>query len=111
MRCSVFELFEGSRAGLPAAVLSSMQHILQGIDSESSMGIPDRAREWFVFHMMKQAAANNRSMGGILDGFEKKLEFLAKSDQAECPVCLEAFVADSPTAPETLACCHKVCKE
>lgn len=47
----------------------------------------------------------------ILDSFEKKLAFLAKNDQEECPICLQQFQEDAPQAPETLGCCHKVCKE
>ena len=35
---------------------------VKGIDSTEAMGIPDEAREWFVFHMMKQAERNNVSM-------------------------------------------------
>merc|ERR1711988_759840 len=55
------------------------------------MQIPDRSREWFVYHMMRQAEKNNLKMAGILDGFDKKLKFLAQNDQAECPVCFEPF--------------------
>merc|ERR1712007_315889 len=50
-----------------------------------------------------------------VNGLEKKLEFLASDAQTECPVCLEDFdlMTDPPTlrTPETLGCCHKVCKE
>lgn len=47
----------------------------------------------------------------ILEDFQKKLEFLAKNDQQECPVCLEPFEAEGEHAAATLGCCHKVCKE
>merc|ERR1712232_678450 len=53
------------------------------------MGIHDDAREWFVFHMMRQAERNNLKMAGILEGFS----------------------AEGEHAPETLGCCHKVCKD
>lgn len=112
MRESVFKLFEESRSGLPSAVEADMDRQLKGIDRQETMGIPEETREWFVFHMMKAAEANNRRMAAILDGFERKLEFLTKNDQAECPVCFEEFDEASPTkAPETLGCCHRVCKE
>merc|ERR1712232_1545546 len=84
---------------------------VKGIDSNEAMGIYDQAREWFVFLMMRQAERNNLNMARILEGFEKKLEFLASNDQSECPVCLEAFTAEGDHAPETLGCCHKVCKD
>merc|ERR1712176_331248 len=74
-------------------------------------GIPDDAREWFVYHMMRQAQKNNTKMGGILDGFEKKLEFLGANEQSECPICLECFSESGEHAAETLGCCHKVCKD
>jgi len=77
---------------------------------EEAMGIPDDVREWFVFHMMRKAERNNLSMARILENFEKKLAFLANNDQQECPVCLEKFETGDK-APETLGCCHKVCKE
>merc|ERR1719478_2102425 len=60
--------------------------------------------------MMRQAERNNLRMAAILEGMEKKLEFLASNDQLECPVCLESFDGEERT-PETLGCCHKVCKE
>jgi hypothetical protein len=112
MRGTLFKFHEENRAQLPAAVSGDMDAQVRAIDTQESMGIPDRCREWFVFHMMRQAERNNLKMAGILDGFEKKLEFLAANDQVECPVCLEAF--DTPggaRAPETLSCCHKVCKD
>jgi len=83
---------------------------IKKVDSQDGMQIPDRSREWFVYHMMCQAERNNVKMAGILDEFDKKLKFLAQSDQAECPICLDAIGADAKPA-ETLGCCHKVCKE
>jgi len=100
-----------SRPTVPSAVASDMDKQVAGIDSAEAMGIPDDAREWFVYHMMRQAERNNLKMAAILDSFEKKLEFLASNDQAECPVCLESFKDDGPHVPETLSCCHKVCKD
>jgi len=73
------------------------------------MGIPDDSNKWFVYHMMKQAGKNNKSMAAILGDFEKKLDFLAKSEQEECPICLEIFSKDLPA--ETLGCCHRVCRD
>merc|ERR1711879_548355 len=67
------------------------------------------AHGWFVFHMMKKSGKNNETMTIVMDAFEKKLEFLAKNEQTECPVCLEIFSDSSPA--ETLSCCHKVCRD
>lgn len=111
MRSTLFTFHEESRPTVPAAVASDMDKQIKGIDTTEAMGIPDRAREWFVYHMMRQAERNNLKMAGILENFEKTLEFLAANDQDECPVCLEAFTEDGVHVPETLSCCHKVCKE
>merc|ERR1719424_2610189 len=111
MRNTLFKFFEDSRPSMPASVATDMDRTLKGIDSKEAMGIPDRAREWFVYHMMRQAERNNLHMASILDGFEKKLEFLASNDQTECPVCLEDFQEGTVHAAETLSCCHKVCKD
>lgn len=111
MRGNLLKFHEESRPTVPSAVASDMDKQVAGIDSAEAMGIPDDAREWFVYHMMRQAERNNLKMAAILDSFEKKLEFLASNDQAECPVCLESFKDDGPHVPETLSCCHKVCKD
>lgn len=114
MRGTLLKFNDETSPSLPAAVSGDLNNQIQRIDSTEAMGIPDDAREWFVYHMMKKAERNNLSMARILESFEKKLAFLAKSDQQECPVCLEAFQTDCLTgdrAPETLGCCHKVCKE
>jgi len=100
-----------SREGLPAAVVRDMDTGISAIDSREAMGILDDAREWFVYHMMRQAERNNFAMARTLAGFEQKLAFLAKNDQPECPVCLECFSDAGPHAAETLGCCHKVCHE
>lgn len=109
MRATVFGLYEDNKPTLPEAISAEMKRQLDRIDSNVNMGIQDDAREWFVYLMMRQAGANNSTMGRILDNFEKRLEFLAKNDQDECPVCLEKFSAECP--PNTLGCCHKVCHE
>jgi len=111
MRGTLFKFYEESRPTVPEAVAVDMDKRVKGIDSTEAMGIPDGAREWFVFHMMRQAERNNLNMASILDGFEKKLEFLASNDQSECPVCLECFEDGGVHAAETLSCCHKVCKD
>jgi len=109
-----FMLYEGYarevEPTLPPTVAADLGNQIGKIDSTEAMGIPDDVREWFVFHMMKKAERNNVSMARILDSFEKKLAFLAKNDQEECPVCLDKFESGDK-APETLGCCHKVCKE
>lgn len=109
MRGTLFAFYEESLASVPPAIATDMQKQLKAIDSREAMAVPDDARVWFVFHMMKQANQNNDHMARVLEGFEKKLELLTKSDQSECPVCLEDFAEGSPHAPETLSCCHKVC--
>jgi len=111
MRGSLLTFHEETKPTVPAVIAADMDKQVKGIDSAEAMGIPDDAREWFVFHMMRQAERNNLKMANILDGFEKKLEFLAKNDQTECPVCLDPFTEDGDHAAETLGCCHKVCKE
>jgi len=110
MRNTLFKFHEESRPALPPAIVSDMDRKINGIDIAEALGIPDDAREWFVYHMMRQAERNNSKMAGMLDAFDKKLKFLAQNDQAECPVCLEDF-GEGPKAAETLGCCHKVCKE
>lgn len=111
MRTTLFKFYEESRPTVPEAVAHDMGKQVKGIDNTDAMGIPDRAREWFVYHMMRQAEKNNLHMASILDNFEKKLEFLASNDQNECPVCLECFEDGGAHAAETLSCCHKVCKD
>jgi hypothetical protein len=111
MRNTLFKFYQESRPTVPAAVVADMDKQVKNIDTVEAMGIPDDAREWFVYHMMRQAERNNLRMAKILDGFEKKLEFLASNDQNECPVCLERFEDGGAHAAETLGCCHKVCKE
>merc|ERR1719277_90326 len=88
-----------------------MDKQVRGIDAQAAMGIPDESRDWFVYDMMKQAQRNNSKMAAILEHYEKKLEFLATSDQETCPICLEAFSGSSSHVAETLGCCHKVCKD
>merc|ERR1719442_92277 len=100
-----------SRETLPAAVARDMDRRVGAIDSREAMGIPDDAREWFVYHMMRQAERNNFHLAKMLSDFEQKLAFLAKNDQPECPVCLERFSDAGPRVAETLGCCHKVCHE
>jgi len=112
MRNTLLSFHEESRPTMPPAVAGDLDKQVRGIDSEEAMGIQDGQREWFVFHMMRQADRNNALMASILDSFEKKLELLASSSQAECPICLEDFSElGGVRAPETLSCCHKVCKE
>jgi hypothetical protein len=111
MRVTLFKFYEEAKPIVPPAVIVGMDQQVRSIDSTEAMGIPDGAREWFVYHMMRQAERNNLKMAGILDGFEKKLEYLASNDQNECPVCLEPFRESGVGVPETLGCCHKVCKE
>lgn len=110
MRSTLLEFHKESRPALPTAIAMDMDRQVRGIDCEDAMRIPDRSREWFVYHMMCQAERNNLKMAGILDGMEKKLKFLASNDQSECPVCLDDF-GEGSKAPETLSCCHKVCRE
>lgn len=111
MRGTLLKFHEESLPTVPQAVAADMTSKVKSIDSTEAMGIPDDAREWFVFHMMRQAERNNLRMASILEAFEKKLEFLAANNQSECPVCLEHFAEGTPHAPETLGCCHKVCKD
>merc|ERR1711904_389560 len=109
IRKRLFDLYEESRPALPDAVAKDMEKHLKKIDNTEAMGIPDNAREWFVYHMMKKTGNNNKTMVAILEDFEKKLDFLAKSEQEECPICLEIFTEDLPS--ETLGCCHRVCSD
>lgn len=110
MRNTLLKFNDETRPTLPPTVAADLGNQIGKIDSTEAMGIPDDVREWFVFHMMKKAERNNVSMARILDSFEKKLAFLAKNNQEECPVCLDKFESGDK-APETLGCCHKVCKE
>lgn len=111
MRGTLLKFHEETKPTVPPVIAADMDKQVKGIDSAEAMGIYDEAREWFVFQMMRQAEQNNLKMAGILDGFEKKLEFLTSNDQSECPVCLESFTAEGAHAAETLGCCHKVCKD
>lgn len=108
MRTSLFMVHKENQPSLPEKVAKDMAQQLKKLDKTESMGVPDGTREWFVYHMMRQAGANNQTMAEVLDSFEKKLEFLAKSEQAECPICLDSFSDESPA--ETLSCCHRVCR-
>merc|ERR1712217_254798 len=110
MRNTLFAFYDESQPTLPRVIVADMDSQLRKIDSAEAMQIPDTTREWFVFHMMRQAERNNSKMASILDAYDKKLKFLASNDQVECPVCLESF-GEGPRTPETLSCCHKVCQE
>lgn len=109
IRNRLFDLYTESRPNLPDAVANDMDKKLKKIDSAENMGIPDDAREWFVYHMMQKAGNNNKIMASILEDFEKKLDFLATNAQEECPICLESFSEQLPA--ETLGCCHRVCSD
>lgn len=109
MRAQVFSFHQEHHSQLPAAVARKMEQELKAVDSNEAMGIPDGTRDWFVYHMMKQAERNNRRMEKVLKGFEQKLEFLAQSAQTDCPVCMEPFSPERSS--ETLGCCHCVCHE
>lgn len=109
MRDTLFGLYEENQPTLPPAVSQDMQKQLSEVDSREAMGIHDDARGWFVYHMMQQAERNNRSMRRILESFEKKLEFLTKCEQQECPICLDDFSPEKRA--ETLGCCHRVCRD
>lgn len=110
MRDTLLDFHRESRATVPAEIARDMDKKVRGIDSQAAMGIRDHAHGWFVFHMMRRAEQNNLSMAKLLDKFEKTLKFLRTSSQTECPICLEDFEEGGSCAPETLACCHKVCK-
>merc|ERR1712046_134621 len=70
MRNTLFKFHEQSREALPCAIVGEMDRRIQGIDRVEAMQIPDRSREWFVYHMMCQAERNNMNMAGILDEFD-----------------------------------------
>merc|ERR1719277_351847 len=74
------------------------------------MTIPAESNVWFVYHMMRVAERNNFKMSGCLDNWGEQLRKLTDSDQPFCPVCLENF-EPRLRPPETLGCCHKVCRE
>ena len=62
MRGTLLKFNEETAPSLPSAVASDLGLQVKRIDSTEAMGIPDDAREWFVFHMMKKAERNNVSM-------------------------------------------------
>mmetsp|Transcript_32586 Transcript_32586/g.74466 ORF Transcript_32586/g.74466 Transcript_32586/m.74466 type:complete len:359 (+) Transcript_32586:81-1157(+) len=110
MRKTLYNFVAESKPTLPAVVANDMDKDVKRVDSTEALGIPDETREWFVYHMMRKAQGNNGVMAGILERFEKRLQFLANNNQKECPVCLEDFADSGDHAAETLSCCHKVCK-
>jgi len=110
MRNILFKFKDDSTPSLPPSIVADMERQTKSIDKHESLGIPDDCREWFVYHMMRQAERNNFKMAEILDKFDRKLKYLAQSDQKECPVCLDEF-DDGAKKAETLGCCHRVCKE
>lgn len=113
IRKLLFDFYEESKPTVPVSVGGDMERQVKHVDNYDAMAVPDDdGRVWFVYHMMRVAERNNRTMAGILEDFERKLELLAKNDQTECPVCLEAFTeAGGPHAVEILSCCHKICRE
>jgi hypothetical protein len=110
-RGDLFSFHAESRQTVPPAVALEMDKQLKAIDSTQAMGIPDDARTWFVYHMMRQASHNNGTMASIFRDFERKLEFLANQTETECPVCFETFGQSGPHVAQTLGCCHKVCQQ
>jgi len=110
-RGDLFDFYQESSVAVPPAVAAEMEKQIKGIDSDQAMGIPDDTRNWFVYHMMRQASQNNGTMAGTLRGFEKKLEVLANQTETDCPICLEPFAESGSHVAETLGCCHKVCQE
>lgn len=101
--------YDENEATLPQVVRQAMQKQVKAIDGHAAMSIPDQTRDWFVYHMMKQAQRNNQVMSKVLEDFERRLQMLANSEQTQCPICLEDF-GDTRRA-ETLGCCHCVCAE
>jgi len=108
MRNTLLDLYEQSLPALPPVLVADMKRKIRGIDEDAALRIPDQSKEWFVYHMMFQAQANNMKMASLLDGYEKRLKYAVACDQAECPICMDVF-GSGPCAPETLGCCHKVC--
>lgn len=86
MRGTLLRFHEETIPSVPAAIAADMNKQIKGIDSTEAMGIPDGAREWFVFWMMRQAERNNLGMAGILENFEKKIGVLGiqRSDRMSC---------------------------
>merc|ERR1712070_125623 len=60
MRNTLFKFYEESCPLLPPAIVMGMDRQMRGIDTAEAMQIPDESREWFVFHMMRQAERNNK---------------------------------------------------
>jgi hypothetical protein len=110
-RRHLFGFHEECVSSVPALVAADMKRQIKAIDSTEAMGIPERTRAWFVYHMMRQASLNNGNMANVLRDFERKLELLAQETENDCPVCLEPFEVDGARIAETLGCCHKVCKQ
>merc|ERR1712096_577553 len=66
MRDQLFLFHQEQRSDLPAAVVREMDREIKAVDSHQAMGIPDDVRDWFVYHMMKQAERNNRRIEKVL---------------------------------------------
>lgn len=109
MYAQIGTFYQENAATLPQAVRQAMQKQIKTIDGHNAMSIPDGTRDWFVYHMMKQAQRNNHVMSKMLEDFERRLQMLANSEQTQCPICLEEF--NDTRRAETLGCCHCVCAE
>merc|ERR1712048_242042 len=86
MRGTLLKFHEETRPSVPAAIAAAMDKQIKSIDSTEAMGIPDGAREWFVFWMMRQAERNNLDMASILENFQKKIGVLGiqRSGRMSC---------------------------
>eukprot|EP00992_Anisonema_acinus_P011200 TRINITY_DN7220_c0_g1_i1.p1 TRINITY_DN7220_c0_g1~~TRINITY_DN7220_c0_g1_i1.p1 ORF type:complete len:311 (+),score=76.77 TRINITY_DN7220_c0_g1_i1:56-934(+) len=108
VRRGLLEFWQANRASFTGNVLIGVERAIRNIDSEQNMSISDLENVWFVYLMVKQAAANSGRMEAVLADLERKLDLLANLEQPDCPICLESFDGDAAAA-EVLACCHKVC--
>eukprot|EP01006_Ploeotia_vitrea_P041312 TRINITY_DN66502_c6_g4_i1.p1 TRINITY_DN66502_c6_g4~~TRINITY_DN66502_c6_g4_i1.p1 ORF type:complete len:312 (-),score=61.94 TRINITY_DN66502_c6_g4_i1:568-1503(-) len=111
IRKDMFDFWNENQVSFPDAPRKSVESIIQGIDQTDRMAIYDQSRYWFVYDMMKKADENHNHIESILKEIQRKLDFLAKSEQCECPICLEKFEEEGDRAPITLGCCHQVCGE
>ncbi|CAK0883373.1 unnamed protein product [Prorocentrum cordatum] len=91
---------------LDQQVATWMDGQLREVDSRQKMGTFETG-DWFVYHMMRQAHANNCNMTSKLDLWEEKIRNLCAGDPQPCPICLEHYSCDRPS--QTLGCCHKAC--
>lgn len=111
-------LVRETAAELPPLPREAVNATVRKLEAPECRGIQDNGRYWFVHDMFLQVSKNTDLMQTISDDIARKVRLVARSEQGDCPVCLETFTTTTTTTapdaaaviPVVLGCCHSVCE-